>query len=61
VIDRPLELVHAIAGSDASFHAGQREAIDAVIAERRRVLLVQRTGWGARSVSPFVLAKALSD
>jgi ATP-dependent DNA helicase RecQ len=48
VTDRPLELLHAIAGSDATFRAGQREAIDAVVNERRRVLLVQRTGWGSR-------------
>ena len=46
VTNLPLELLHAIAGSDATFRQGQREAIDAVVAERRRVLLVQRTGWG---------------
>jgi ATP-dependent DNA helicase RecQ len=48
--DRPLELLQAIAGPDAGFRAGQREAIDAVVVERRRVLLVQRTGWGKSAV-----------
>lgn len=46
VTDRPLELLHAIAGPDAAFRTGQREAIDAVVTERRRVLLVQRTRVG---------------
>jgi ATP-dependent DNA helicase RecQ len=48
--ERPLELLHAIAGPDATFRAGQREAIDAVVTDRRRVLLVQRTGWGKSAV-----------
>ena len=48
--DRSLELLHAIAGRDAAFRPGQHEAIDAVVAERRRVLLVQRTGWGKSAV-----------
>jgi ATP-dependent DNA helicase RecQ len=44
VTDRPVELLHAIAGPDAAYRPGQREAIDAVVTKRRRVLLVQRTG-----------------
>ena len=50
VTDRPLELLHLIAGPEAAFRQGQREAIDAVVTERRRVLLVQRTGWGKSAV-----------
>ena len=39
---------------------GQREAIDAVVAERRRVLLVQRTGWGKSAVY-FIATRLLRD
>jgi ATP-dependent DNA helicase RecQ len=60
VSDRPLELLRAIAGPEASFRQGQREAIDAVVAERRRVLLVQRTGWGKSAVY-FIATRLLRD
>ncbi|MGH2680024.1 MAG: RecQ family ATP-dependent DNA helicase [Actinomycetota bacterium] len=58
--ERPLELLHAIAGPDANFRAGQREAIEAVVDQRRRVLLVQRTGWGKSAVY-FIATKLLRD
>lgn len=35
---------------DAQFHDGQFEAISALVAERRRALVVQRTGWGKSAV-----------
>ncbi|MEF9981623.1 MAG: RecQ family ATP-dependent DNA helicase [Glutamicibacter sp.] len=35
---------------DAQFHDGQYEAISALVAERRRALVVQRTGWGKSAV-----------
>ncbi|WP_111466963.1 RecQ family ATP-dependent DNA helicase [Microbacterium suaedae] len=35
---------------DASFHDGQFEAIEALVGERRRALVVQRTGWGKSAV-----------
>ncbi|MFT4218791.1 MAG: RecQ family ATP-dependent DNA helicase [Micropruina sp.] len=35
---------------DAVFHPGQYEAIEALVAERRRALVVQRTGWGKSAV-----------
>ncbi|MDI3329237.1 MAG: RecQ family ATP-dependent DNA helicase [Micrococcus sp.] len=35
---------------DAQFHAGQYEAIEALVAHRRRALVVQRTGWGKSAV-----------
>ena len=60
VTDRPLELLHAIAGPDASFRQGQHEAIDAIVTERRRVLLVQRTGWGKEAVY-FIATRLLRD
>ncbi len=34
----------------ADFHPGQFEAIAALVVERRRVLVVQRTGWGKSAV-----------
>lgn len=35
---------------DAQFHDGQYESISALVAERRRALVVQRTGWGKSAV-----------
>ncbi|MFB7249730.1 DEAD/DEAH box helicase [Microbacterium sp. NPDC056234] len=36
--------------ADAEFHEGQYEAIEALVAECRRALVVQRTGWGKSAV-----------
>lgn len=36
--------------SDADFHDGQFEAIEALVDGRRRALVVQRTGWGKSAV-----------
>jgi ATP-dependent DNA helicase RecQ len=36
--------------SDAVFHDGQMEAISALVRDRRRALVVQRTGWGKSAV-----------
>jgi ATP-dependent DNA helicase RecQ len=35
---------------DADFHEGQFEAISALVDDRRRALVVQRTGWGKSAV-----------
>lgn len=35
---------------DAAFHEGQFEAIEALVSQRRRALVVQRTGWGKSAV-----------
>ncbi|WP_295690154.1 RecQ family ATP-dependent DNA helicase [uncultured Brevibacterium sp.] len=43
---------------DAEFHPGQFEAIEALVAGRRRTLVVQRTGWGKSAVY-FVAARLL--
>ncbi|MBW9122024.1 RecQ family ATP-dependent DNA helicase [Microbacterium trichothecenolyticum] len=35
---------------DADFHEGQFEAVEALVDDRRRALVVQRTGWGKSAV-----------
>lgn len=42
---------------DAEFREGQDDAVAALVAERRRVLVVQRTGWGKSAV--YFVATAL--
>lgn len=54
-----LEVLRELTGrADAQFHPGQFEAIAALVAERRRALVVQRTGWGKSAVY-FVAATLL--
>src|SRR5688500_4585952 len=55
----PPALAHLkrLAGPDAEFRDGQLEAIDYLVAQRRRVLCVQRTGWGKSAV--YFVATAL--
>lgn len=46
-----LELLRALTcREDAAFREGQFEAISALVAERRRTLVVERTGWGKSAV-----------
>ncbi|BDZ50275.1 ATP-dependent DNA helicase RecQ [Frondihabitans sucicola] len=46
-----LDLLRALTGrADAVFHDGQLEAIRALVDDRRRALVVQRTGWGKSAV-----------
>src|SRR3954454_6796800 len=52
-----LALLRALAGPSAEFRDDQLEAITDLVAERRRVLCVQRTGWGKSAV--YFLATAL--
>ncbi|MGH3716127.1 MAG: DEAD/DEAH box helicase [Micromonosporaceae bacterium] len=44
------ELLRRLAGPDARLRDDQWRAIDALVADRRRVLLVQRTGFGKSAV-----------
>jgi ATP-dependent DNA helicase RecQ len=44
----------------ASFRPGQLQAIEALCSDRKRLLLVQRTGWG-KSVVYFVTTKLLRE
>ena len=57
---RAAELLAGIAGRGATFRAGQREAIEALVDHQRRVLLVQRTGWGKSAVY-FIASRLLRD
>ena len=46
-----LEILRALVGRpDAEFHEGQYEAIETLVDQRRRALVVQRTGWGKSAV-----------
>ena len=51
------ELLQALAGPDATFREHQHEAILDLVEERRRVLCVQRTGWGKSAV--YFIATAM--
>src|ERR1700704_5614520 len=55
--ERAQELLVQAFGPEASFHPGQLEAIVALVEQRARVLVVQRTGWGKSVV--YFLATAL--
>ena len=62
-----VELVHAesllriaVNDKDACFRDGQWSAIDALINRRRKIMLVQRTGWGKSSVY-FISTRILRD
>lgn len=50
----------ALANPAAEFRDGQWEAIDAVVNQRQKLLVVQRTGWGKSSVY-FISAKVFRD
>ncbi|MBL7499195.1 DEAD/DEAH box helicase [Frankia sp. CNm7] len=55
--ERAEELLRRLAGPRARLREDQWQAIDALVNGRRRVLLVQRTGWGKSAV--YFLATAL--
>ncbi len=62
-IDRLLAeamLRKAVGNPDAGFRDGQWEAIDALVNRRRKLLVVQRTGWGKSSVY-FISTRMLRD
>ncbi|MDN5795282.1 MAG: DEAD/DEAH box helicase [Intrasporangium sp.] len=44
------ELRGLVGRADADFRDGQLEAVEALVSGRRRVLVVQRTGWGKSAV-----------
>ena len=55
--DRAAALLAELAGPDAAFRPHQLEAVRDLVADRARVLCVQRTGWGKSAV--YFLATAL--
>jgi ATP-dependent DNA helicase RecQ len=55
--ERALAHLRRLAGPDADFREGQLEAIAFLVEQRRRVLCVQRTGWGKSAV--YFVATAL--
>ncbi len=52
------DALRALVGPAAEFRADQLEAIEALVSGRRRVLVVQRTGWGKSAVY-FVATRLL--
>jgi ATP-dependent DNA helicase RecQ len=59
--DEALALLQRLTGNPASaFHDDQLGAIEALVGDRRRVLLVQRTGWGKSAVY-FIATRMLRD
>ena len=56
--DQALAVLRRLVGNDgATFHDGQLEAITALVGQRQRALVVQRTGWGKSAV--YFVATAL--
>src|SRR2546421_279638 len=53
-------LLRQMLGGTADFRDGQWKAIDLVVNQRRRVLVVQRTGWG-KSIVYFLATRILRD
>lgn len=53
-------LLQQMLGANAQFRSGQWNAIDLVANQKRRVLVVQRTGWG-KSIVYFLATKILRD
>lgn len=58
--DRAEELLRELAGPAARLREDQWTAIEALVVERRRVLVVQRTGWGKSAVY-FISAMLLRE
>ncbi|MFN3338913.1 MAG: RecQ family ATP-dependent DNA helicase [Dietzia sp.] len=54
------ELLTALAGQGATLREDQWTAIEALVADRRRALVVQRTGWGKSAVY-FIAARLLRE
>lgn len=56
--DRALGALRRLVGrEDVEFRGGQLEAVESLVSERARVLVVQRTGWGKSAV--YFVATAL--
>jgi ATP-dependent DNA helicase RecQ len=53
-------LRQALADENANFRQGQWEAIDELVNHQRKLLVVQRTGWGESSVY-FISSRIFRD
>jgi ATP-dependent DNA helicase RecQ len=53
-------LRHGLQDATATFRDGQWEAIESLVRNRQRMLLVQRTGWG-KSIVYFIAARLLRE
>jgi ATP-dependent DNA helicase RecQ len=60
VAERAAELLRLLAGPAAVLRPAQIEAIEAVVSQRRRTLVVQRTGFGKSAVY-FIATKLLRE
>src|SRR4051812_19333109 len=61
IATRSVDLLRRLTGRpDAELREDQLDAITALVADRRRVLLVQRTGWGKSAVY-FIATKILRE
>src|SRR4051794_34745822 len=60
VRERAEEVLRRLAGDAARLRDDQWRAIEALVVDRRRVLCVQRTGWGKSAVY-FVATALLRD
>lgn len=60
ILEAQAMLRMSLADDAAGFREGQWEAIDALVNHRRKVLVVQRTGWGKSTVY-FIATRALRD
>ena len=59
-VDLDEQLARLSGSAVAKFRPGQREAIEALVLRRERVVLVQRTGWGKSAVY-FLSTRLLRD
>lgn len=58
--DEAERLLRELAGPDARLREDQWTAIEALVVQRKRALVVQRTGWGKSAVY-FISAKLLGQ
>ena len=58
--DQALAVLRRALGPAAEFRDGQLEAIESLVQDRSRLLVVQRTGWGKSAVY-FVATRLLRD
>ena len=60
--NRALQLLRIGSGvADATFRAGQEDAIRHVVEGRGKLLVVQKTGWGKKSFVYFIATKLLRE